>query len=395
MSISIVFLLASCSFTRYNSSEFPYGKWHSTDPDLTIDIGLEYNDTQSYFGTYVKDGEGIDVLVYMSYGGTLEIHDFEEYNFSEDHWDYRDKYGNIKNPPPQYFDGAWRPVNIFDGKLRYKLDDDYREATGYRVIVFEKIESREWPTDILIFEEGNAYKYPYGLWQSEEPHIVLDINRNPQEEFKGVYGADAPLDVTVEFFWKNNDYDNTEMRLLTDSDYIETLLRGLIHEEGDKLLYELTDNDSNPIGKTIVFKKMREYELPASEPDTYKHPGEVWRSDDPAITINVDPENDDIHYLGSYEKDGERIGVVAVWRYAGGDGDNISRALKIYDGKNYVFWRGKWAIANSNPIFIGICETDGDEMRLTQIPPWRNMTGYEEIVFKKSTIEDGDAASEF
>jgi hypothetical protein len=175
----------------------------------------------------------------------------------------------------------------------------------------------------------------------------------------------------------------------------ETVLRGFVRTEGNRLFYDLTDEDLNPTGQTRVFGKTGEYESPPPESAGYEQPGEVWQSDDPAISISVNADSEDSgrQHPASYVKGGESVGAVAVFGFRDGGGIEHD-VLEIFDKKDYVFYKGEWGIIGyAVPVFLGHYETEGDEMRFVQIPPWRRMNGYDEIVFRRTEIPDGEAAA--
>jgi hypothetical protein len=378
--VSIISVLAAC--TRYTDNDFPRGTWHSADPDLTVDFSFLYIGDDSgyqhhfYFGTYFKDGESIDVLIYADNHGFFEVHDYDEYDFVTDTWllPVRPRGPSGNRPIPGYFDGRWRPPNILSDKLRCSLEEDSRDETGYRRLVFEKTDSRD-DYDVIGNTGGHAARAPHGKWQSEDPYISLDID--PQGDYVGSFGAEIPLDVVIGFTYTHIDSEGTDLMYIKSEDGAETFFHGIIRTEGDRLFYDLTDGESNPTGQTIVFGKTGEYEIPPPEPEGYGHPGEVWLSDDPAIgiSVNADSEDSGRQHPASYVKDGESVCAVAVFGYKDGGGTEYD-VLRIYDGKDYVFYEGEWGIIGyAVPVFLGYCETEGDEMRFVQIPPWRRMNG--------------------
>ena len=98
----------------------PYGKWQSGDPELILDFNPD--PSIGYTGTYVKDGEEIDVAF-----GTLPYNHLGVSSVETG-------YG--------YFAGGYK---IKNGKLIYTLNSYWRKELGYKVIEFELIEAYEPP----------------------------------------------------------------------------------------------------------------------------------------------------------------------------------------------------------------------------------------------------------
>jgi hypothetical protein len=382
------------------AEDTPYGKWHSTDPDLTLDIGPFFDSL--YFGIYIDEGEKVDVLAFVNgIGGSsfmLGIYSYDEYDFSKQDWNYigGKRYGN-NIPPPKYFDGEWK---LKGNKLYYTLYESYQEETGYETIIFELIEEYD-PSDRKDVIHTKPYeesiRIPYGQWSSTEPYMRLDIDPGIDGTvFGGEYlteGASAPSGIYAMLFSR---YGRIEMEIRNledrDSDGFVRYFIGYIREEDGRLIYDLADKGAGygqPTGESIVFEKTGEYEIPPPPQTEYAHPGEVWRCADPDITINVDPEADEngYHRLGVYEKDGESIDIVARYNEDG-------RVFSIFDGRDYTFADGDWRLVGHNPLFTGTFVIDGDELRFVQIPPWRKLNGYDEMVFQRVSLTNEEAVAD-
>jgi len=114
---------------------------------------------------------------------------------------------------------------------------------------------------------------PYGKWESDVPHIIIDIN--PQdEEFQGTcQQEDEIIDIYVSIsnFSKEFDiYRISDKIHRSQSGYYElALFNGSYRVSGDKLYYKLKPywQEKSGITDTIVFTKIEEYEAPDPKDD--------------------------------------------------------------------------------------------------------------------------------
>ena len=117
--------LAACSIPY----DEPYGKWQSIEPKLMIDINP--NKEGYYSGVYERNGEAVAVFIAFAHEKAFVIQDYQDMGETA-----------IKGDNP-YFNGLFEVKK--DGKLYYTLKPYWEEKTGYKTIVFEKIESYEVP----------------------------------------------------------------------------------------------------------------------------------------------------------------------------------------------------------------------------------------------------------
>ena len=148
-----LFLCASCQRTH----EEPMGVWKSEDPDILLYIDLDYcvlDNTRCYYGVYTVDNEPLDVFItFTGYNPAFEIQNISDL-FTE--------YNGIASDAT-YFFGYFKVKD--DGKLYYTPTPHYQEKTGYKEIIFEKLEDYppvnkeewDWPR---VREWGRPYVAP-------------------------------------------------------------------------------------------------------------------------------------------------------------------------------------------------------------------------------------------
>jgi len=124
--VLLVFLiLTSACNTR---GELPYGVWQSEEPNITLYFDPKI-DEDVFSGTYMKDGENINIVVLVSsVNKGFRIYN-ESLYYSEHGLNYVDSYRD------SYYSGDYR---VRGNKLRYKLRPYWQEQTGIKTIVFEK-----------------------------------------------------------------------------------------------------------------------------------------------------------------------------------------------------------------------------------------------------------------
>ena len=123
-----ILFLALSSCTSYELV-VPVGIWQSDDPSITLDIANDVSDPN--FGTYVRDGEEIEIyIVFGHVSNLLSIYDAIVLN--ENHKGGWDDW--------TYFVGNW---DIKDDKLYLILKSKWREMHGIDKIVFTKIADYE------------------------------------------------------------------------------------------------------------------------------------------------------------------------------------------------------------------------------------------------------------
>jgi len=131
----LLFLLLFLVCTIPNQT-IPYGIWQSEDPNITLYInhrplgpdGYQYNepDNHPWYGTYLKDGVEIDVVIYFApTWNRFSIVD-AVFGYSPS-GSYRFSY---------YFSGDYK---LRGNRMIYTLTPHWREQTGIKRIVFEKI----------------------------------------------------------------------------------------------------------------------------------------------------------------------------------------------------------------------------------------------------------------
>jgi hypothetical protein len=106
----------------------PIGLWQSDDPSITLDIT---NEERGHYGTYVKDGEEIEIyIVFGHVSNLLSIYDAitQDENFKGPYDDY------------EYFVGTWKNEGDI---LNFYLKQTWQEMHGIKEIVFTKIADYE------------------------------------------------------------------------------------------------------------------------------------------------------------------------------------------------------------------------------------------------------------
>ena len=125
-----IFLVVSCtlllvalsSCTTYKLVA-PVGLWQSDDPSITLNIANEERDC---YGTYVMDGEEIEVYAVFGHVSNL-LSIYDAIVVDEDYKGGWDEY--------TYFGGNWE---VRDDKLYLTLKPTWQEMHGIKEIVFTK-----------------------------------------------------------------------------------------------------------------------------------------------------------------------------------------------------------------------------------------------------------------
>ena len=133
----IVFLLAFLILTSACNTRgpIPYGVWKSEKPDIILYLAPEtelFADEaipgKYYPGTYIKNGENRNAIIGFGYSKEFIIYDEEvfltEKRISEN----------------MLYVGNYR---VKGNKLRYNLVPHWKEQTGIKTIVFEKVSDYE------------------------------------------------------------------------------------------------------------------------------------------------------------------------------------------------------------------------------------------------------------
>ena len=119
--------LVSCVATY---QPIPYGVWQSENPNMTLIVDPDYASFENpswsivYPGTYVRDGEEIDLVVVVD--NTRGRGGIRVFNAS------LERFSNFSDA---YFVGNYR---VSGGRLIYTLDRQWQEQTGFDRIVFDK-----------------------------------------------------------------------------------------------------------------------------------------------------------------------------------------------------------------------------------------------------------------
>ena len=117
----IISCITACTF----AGPYPYGTWHSSDPDITLYID---EDKEIWDGTYVVDGVSIPVIVSFSFGR-------ESFDIMD-----REKVENPKGYNDSgitYFCGDRK---VRGDKMYYYVKRLWAERTSIEEIVFERVE---------------------------------------------------------------------------------------------------------------------------------------------------------------------------------------------------------------------------------------------------------------
>jgi len=115
--------LALSSCTTYKLV-VPVGLWQSDDPQITLDIA---NAERDAFGTYVRDGEEIEI--YMVFGHVSNL--LSIYNAIVMDESFKGTWDSFT-----YYGGKWEKRG---DKIYYTLLTKWREMHGIKEIVFTKI----------------------------------------------------------------------------------------------------------------------------------------------------------------------------------------------------------------------------------------------------------------
>jgi len=121
LSCILILVLTSCNTYEF---EVPLlGLWQSDNPTITFEVT---DDSGGYYGTYIKDGEEVGIVVVFSeFNNRFSIYNsiIAGENFNESMSDY------------EYFHGAF---TIEGDKIYYTLLPHWQEAHGVKEIVFTK-----------------------------------------------------------------------------------------------------------------------------------------------------------------------------------------------------------------------------------------------------------------
>ena len=130
----LLFALTACDSPSRSSgaNPIPYGTWHSEEPDIILVIRPDYRNPYRVFdtfpGSYVKDGEEIDIAVRILVT-TRRIHIFNASDEVQNSWD-------------SYFSGT---REIEEGRLYLNLFSRWQNEHGIDYVVFELVEEVEVP----------------------------------------------------------------------------------------------------------------------------------------------------------------------------------------------------------------------------------------------------------
>jgi hypothetical protein len=114
--------------------QIPYGKWEHADLGLVLDIDPEFEPEmwRQFRGTYVEDGEAIDIIISIS--GIAE---------SLGIWRAADVPDlDVQTTAPELYGGIYRQLG---DKLLLRLNSLHRERTGLDTFVLERIAEYETP----------------------------------------------------------------------------------------------------------------------------------------------------------------------------------------------------------------------------------------------------------
>jgi len=123
---------------------------------------------------------------------------------------------------------------------------------------------------ILLFLPSCSYPYdiPFGIWQSSEPHLILNIDPKvlqEQKEFTGIYFKDGEeLDLIIRF-GANMRFTIYDIRYFSVSR--EELSKyfyfsGAFSIKDDKIYYKMVNqNEDIPKYNTIIFEKIEDYDV--------------------------------------------------------------------------------------------------------------------------------------
>lgn len=122
----LMLMLSSCVST---AGPIPYGKWECSEINLIMDINSDLEEYGFFPGVIVKDGNENKLLVTFS-GFSKELFFFNPSDF--------DPTVPVLRGGNEVFSGDYKLKN---GKLYYILHPRWQEETGYKVLVFEKVEN--------------------------------------------------------------------------------------------------------------------------------------------------------------------------------------------------------------------------------------------------------------
>ena len=119
---------------------------------------------------------------------------------------------------------------------------------------------------MLLFGCSTAGVLPYGVWESEEPYILLDIEYDPDDMHRGKYDKNGEvIDVILLF---RAAYKGLELFDLSANEgesfsSDDPYFAGDYTYTKDKLTYTLYPYWQEKQGyKTITFTKIKDYEIP-------------------------------------------------------------------------------------------------------------------------------------
>ena len=125
----LLFAPTACGSISRPSGAYPipYGTWHSEKPNITLVIHPDYRNPYRVFdtfsGSYIKDGEEIDIAVRV----LVTARRIRIFNASDE----------VQNSWDSYFSGT---REIRDGRLYLDLFPGWQDEHGIEYIVFEKVE---------------------------------------------------------------------------------------------------------------------------------------------------------------------------------------------------------------------------------------------------------------
>jgi membrane peptidoglycan carboxypeptidase len=111
---------------------------------------------------------------------------------------------------------------------------------------------------------------PYGVWQSNEPYILLDI-QYPVGASSGKYERDGLIiDTRLEFTIKGRSLGirptEDQRRELWETERISSYLAGTFTFTEDKLVYKLSKHFRDQYGiRSITFTKIQDYDPPEED----------------------------------------------------------------------------------------------------------------------------------
>ena len=112
----------------------------------------------------------------------------------------------------------------------------------------------------------------YGVWESDDPKIVMDIN--PEVERFGhevIYTEENGDVIDLSVVFSNNSYNMDICRLNEDGTDWDTYFSGTYKVKGDKLTLTLINQEfAKTEYEEIIFVKTKEYEVESQEEEGQK-----------------------------------------------------------------------------------------------------------------------------